>query len=97
MPAKKSQKRGGNHEHVTLDEVVSVIEKMRGVNLVALDEALERLKSLSERQSEIVVRRFFGGFEHQEIADQLEVSLSTVEKDWRIARAWLRKELSPDD
>ena len=59
-----------------------------------LDEALEQLEQLSPRQAQIVVCRFFGGLTLPEIASAIEVSLTTVEKEWRRARAWLATELS---
>lgn len=61
--------------------------------LIELDESLERLKKLSERQARIVELRFFGGLTIEETADMLNVSSATVKNDWRIARAWLSREL----
>lgn len=86
--------RGGNYQRVPLDTVVDAVENTGRVELVALDEALERLSELNARQAEVVTMRFFGGFEMAEIADTLEVSLSTVEKDWRLARAWLKTQMT---
>jgi RNA polymerase sigma factor (sigma-70 family) len=63
------------------------------VDYLDLHEALDRLAALSGRQSEVVSLRFFGGFTVPEIADLLDVSVSTVESDFRIARAWLRHQL----
>ena len=88
-----AQRRGGDMERVALDQAIDHVEKNHGVNLLSLDDALRELDALNPRQAEIVVLRFFGGFEMNEIADQLDVSLSTVEKDWRMARAWLRQQL----
>ena len=59
----------------------------------ALDEALERLTKIDERQSKVVTYRFFGGLTQQEIAEVLGVSVPTVRRDWRIARAWLSREV----
>ncbi len=61
--------------------------------LIELDESLERLKKLSERQARIVELRFFGGLTIEETADMLSVSSATVKNDWRVARAWLSREL----
>jgi len=90
---RNAAKRGGTTAPVSLDSTVEVVESKSGVNLVELDEALNDLQVANERQARIVTLRFFGGFAFPEIADQLDVSLSTVEKDWRLARLWLRRRL----
>ncbi len=72
-------------------EVISALRVSQRIDYVELHEALELLKERSERQSEIVTLRFWGGLTMQEIADHLDVSLSTVEKDWHAARAWLHR------
>ena len=93
--ARKSsaQRRGGGERPVPLDVVVHTVEEDQGVDLLALNEALDQLAEASPRQAEIVVLRFFGGLSIPEIAEHLDVSQSTVEKDWRVARAWLRGSL----
>jgi RNA polymerase sigma factor (TIGR02999 family) len=91
--ARNAQRRGGDLQRVALDHAIDHVEKHHNVNLLSLDDALEELDALNPRQAEIVVLRFFGGFEMNEIAEQLDVSLSTVEKEWRMARAWLRQQL----
>src|SRR5258708_196763 len=85
-------KRGSGNK-VDLDEAVSVIRQPQ-VDLLALNEALEKLARLNPRQSRIVELRFFGGLTEDEIAEVLEVSAITVKRDWRIARAALHSELS---
>ena len=65
----------------------------RPIDLVALDEALDRLAHLEPRQSRIVELRFFGGLNEEEIAELLKVSVPTVKRDWRVARAALHREL----
>ena len=65
----------------------------RAEEVVALDAALVKLCELSERQSLVVEYRFFGGLTHEEIAEVLNVSVPTVRRDWRIAKAWLANEL----
>jgi RNA polymerase sigma factor (TIGR02999 family) len=85
-------KRGGAVERVTLDETVWVGE--RAPDLVALDDALNTLAALDERQSRIVELKFFGGLTEDEIAEVLGVSARTVRGDWSLARAWLLRELS---
>ena len=62
-------------------------------DLLALDEALNRLKALHPRQAEIVEMRYFGGMKEEEIAEVLKVSLRTVQQNWRVARLWLYREL----
>ena len=90
---KKSQKRGGNWERVPLDITVASVEQMSGTDLLVLDDLVDRLQSLDERTARVVMLRCFAGLELTEIADQLEVSLSTIDREWRFARAWLKTEL----
>ena len=91
--AKRSDKRGGGAEQVSLDEAL-VVSPERGADLLALDEALCRLADLSPRQSRVVELRYFGGLNEEEVAEVLKVSPRTVRSDWSLARAWLRRELS---
>jgi RNA polymerase sigma-70 factor, ECF subfamily len=86
-------KRGGGAQQVSLDEAL-VVSSERGADLLALDEALERLARLNARQSRGVELRYFGGLNEEEIAEVLKVSLRTVQSDWRLARTWLYRELS---
>jgi RNA polymerase sigma factor (TIGR02999 family) len=86
-------KRGGAARRVTLDEAAEVAGQP-GADLVALDQALDDLARLDQRQSRVVEMRFFGGLKHEEIAEVLKVSVGTVRRDWSLARAWLHKELS---
>ncbi|HEX8368281.1 MAG TPA: sigma-70 family RNA polymerase sigma factor [Pyrinomonadaceae bacterium] len=91
--AKNSLKRGGEQIQITLDERIEApFEKE--TNLVALDEALQKLAKLSERQSQIVELRYFGGLSEEEIAETMKISTRTVRRDWSLARAWLYRELS---
>ena len=90
---RKAQKRGGGQAIVAFDEQFFV-QEARADELIALDEALQGLAKLSERQSKVVEYRFFGGMTGEEIADILGVSLATVRLDWRLAKAWLSRELS---
>ncbi len=91
--ARNSLKRGGEQIQITLDERIEApFEKE--TNLVALDEALQKLAKLSQRQSQIVELRYFGGLSEEEIAETLEISTRTVRRDWSLARAWLYRELS---
>jgi RNA polymerase sigma factor (TIGR02999 family) len=82
-------RRGGERKRVPLDHVVEALEK-KSIDIQSLDTALDELSGLNQRQAQVVTLRFFGGLSMEEIAQHLDVSLSTVENDFRIARAWLR-------
>ncbi len=89
---KHAIKRGGEVAFVTLD--ADAVPTVTGVDdIIELDRALERLSVLNSRQATLVECRFFGGLEFAEVARVLEVSESTVLRDWRAARAWLAREL----
>jgi RNA polymerase sigma factor (TIGR02999 family) len=90
--AHQRAKRGGEHQRVLLREDVAVSDES-SLDLLALDEAMEKLALLNERQSRIVELRFFGGLTLKEAAEVLDVSPRTVDGDWSMARAWLRREL----
>jgi RNA polymerase sigma-70 factor (ECF subfamily) len=90
---KKRQKRGGGAGRVALDDSVALAPK-REEEILALDEALERLDKLDHRQAQVVEMRFFAGMNVEEVAEVLGVSKRTVEGDWTMARAWLMRELS---
>ncbi len=92
---RKAEKRGGGQVLATFNEE-HMIREARTDELLALDEALARLEALNERQAQVVTYRFFGGLKHEEIAEVLNVSVPTVRRDWRLARAWLRRELKED-
>jgi len=89
--SKKYQKRGGGAQAVTLDEALIVAEP--GKDLVALDDALDALAKMDERKAKVVEMRFFGGLTVEETATALGVSPDTVMRDWRLAKAWLLREL----
>jgi RNA polymerase sigma factor (TIGR02999 family) len=86
-------KRGGGAAQVSLDEELIVSEE-RSAEVVALDEALSRLAAFDERKSQVVELKFFGGLSIEETAEVLGVSPGTVMRDWALARAWLRREMS---
>jgi RNA polymerase sigma factor (TIGR02999 family) len=90
---RQSQKRGGAARAVSLDQALEVSSE-RGADLVALDDALSLLASLDARQAQVVELRFFGGLSVEETAEVLKVSPGTVRRDWRMAKAWLHRELS---
>jgi RNA polymerase sigma-70 factor (ECF subfamily) len=89
------QKRGGKSIHVSFSEATS-ISYMRAKELIALDEALARLALLDQRRSQVVELRYFGGLNVQEVAEVLKISTVTVMRDWKFAKAWLRRELESD-
>ena len=86
-------KRGGGAVQVSLDEEL-VVSDERGAEVVALDDALQSLARLDERKSRLVELRFFGGLSIEETAEVLGVSPGTVMRDWTLAKAWLRREMS---
>jgi len=87
------QKRGGDATRVDLDEAL-LITPEPGANLVALDQALQRLAEVDERKSRVVELRFFGGLSVKEAAEVWKVSADTVMRDWKLAKVWLLRELS---
>ena len=90
---RRAERRQGERRRVPLDDVLESLEESHRLDLLDLDDALADLDQLNPRQAAVVVQRFFGGFTLPEIAEHLDVSLSTIEKDWRLARAWLRGRL----
>lgn len=88
---RRTAKRGGDAGRVTMSHVGDV--EPRSIDLLALDESLERLKKLDARHARIVELRFFAGCTVDEVARQLDCSRSTVEADWRAIRAWLYRDL----
>lgn len=94
--ARRSQKRGGDGFAVTL-EADALAAPVRPVELIALDEALERLAVLDTRSAEIVELRYFAGLSVEETAAVLRISTPTVKRSWRTARAWLLQEIQKHD
>jgi RNA polymerase sigma factor (TIGR02999 family) len=91
--ARDSAKRGGGWSRVSVDEL-RIAAPEAGVDLLALDEALDRLAELDAQKSKVVELRFFAGLTAEETALALGVSPSTVARDWQFARVWLQRELS---
>jgi len=85
-------KRGGGQQAVSLDEA-AVLPPLKGQDLIALDEALQRLAKIDPRKAEIVELRFFGGLSVEEAATVLKVSPFTVLRDWKLAKVWLLRDL----
>ena len=90
--AKLYAKRGGGAAKVTLDENLIVSDEPRE-DLIALNDALDALARFDERKSRVIELRFFGGLTVEEAASVLKVSPDTVMRDWRLARAWLQREM----
>jgi RNA polymerase sigma-70 factor (ECF subfamily) len=86
-------KRGGNVQQVELSEY-SLMSQAQSEELLALDDALKKLAREDGRKSKVVELRYFCGYSMEEIAEMLNVSETTVARDWRLARAWLRRELA---
>jgi RNA polymerase sigma factor (TIGR02999 family) len=89
---RQAAKRGGDVQMVPLDEANPVSQEVAG-EVLALNQALERLEQRSERQSRVVECRFFVGLTISETADVLGISPATVKRDWALASAWLRREV----
>ena len=89
-------KRGGQCAPANLDEALAVADRSNenNIDVIALDQALTRLASLDEQQVKIVELRYFGGLEVTEAAQVLGISTATVKRDWAIAKAWLKQELT---
>ena len=105
--ARHAEKRGGeNAERITLDESVLAGDSLSrrsaereggaGEDVLALDAALEKLAALDPQQAKIVELRYFGGLTVEEVAETLDISPATVKRHWTVARAFLKKELSPE-
>ncbi len=93
---KKRAKRGGGRVRLSLDDEQAPALPLDD-DLVVLDDALQRLAQLNERHARLVELRFFGGLSAAECAAILDISERTVHDDWRMARAWLRRALRPDE
>ena len=86
--AQQAEKRGGEFQKLSLDENIDV-SGQRADELVALDDALERLAEIDPKKSRVVELRFFGGLSVEETAEVLGVSAPTIKREWRMAKAWL--------
>ncbi len=87
---RSAAKRPTSNERLTIDEIDLPAAE---TDLIGLDGALERLSAISPRQARVVDLKFFAGMELEEIADVLDVARPTIVRDWRMARAWLQREL----
>ena len=87
------EKRGGHAVQVSLSEV-AVMSAEKSDELIALDDALKKLEAVDARKSHVVELRFFGGLSVEETAEFLKISPPTVARDWKLAKAWLRREIT---
>ena len=92
--SKNAVKRGAGAPEEAFDEAFFILNAA-SIDLLALDEALDRLAKIDKRKSLVVEMRFFGGLSTEESAEVLQVSSETVKRDWRLAKAWLLRELAP--
>ena len=90
---KRAQKRGGGESTVVFNEAIGVVNDQKGLDLVALDEALNRLADTDSTLSRLVELKFFGGLTIPETAEVLDVSPATVKRGWLTAKIWLRREI----
>ena len=90
------QKRGGDAQRVDFEHAL-IVGSEPETNLVALDDALQRLAEVDKRKSQVVELRFFGGLDVKETAEVMKVSPDTVMRDWKLAKVWLLRELSGDE
>jgi RNA polymerase sigma-70 factor (ECF subfamily) len=88
-----TEKRGGGRVNVSLDEVQPAVHQ-EAAEIVALHEALESLQTVDPRKSKVVEMRYFGGLSVEETAEAMGVSVRTVNRDWRLARSWLIREIN---
>jgi len=93
--SKARLKRGGGKRRVDFDKLVVAVDAP-GDDILALDQALQRFESLYPREHRIVMLRFFAGMTNEQTSRAIDVPLRTVERDWRFARAWLRKALEEE-
>lgn len=95
--ARGARKRGGGDLRITLEEDVLLLESQmpnQAARLIAIDDALESLFKIDPRKAQVVELRFFGGLSVEEMAEVLKISPQSVKRDWKLARAWLLKELA---
>ena len=90
---RRNLKRGGGVQHVSLEDT-AIVGGARAADLIALDDALNKLAKLDGRKAEVVEMRFFGGLSVEKTAEVLKVSSVTVMRDWSTAKAWLYRELT---
>jgi RNA polymerase sigma factor (TIGR02999 family) len=91
---KHRNKRGGNDAKVSLEETVLISTEEKGIDLIALDEALTRLAKIDPQQARVVELRYFGDLGLDETAEALNISRATVAREWNTAKLWLHREMT---
>ena len=91
---RKREKRGGAVEDLPIEEAFAIVSREKSVDLIALDEALNKLAKFDERQAKVVELRYFSGLSIDETAEVLNVSNVTIRRDWNMAKAWLHQEIT---
>jgi len=91
---KYREKRGGNAEHVPIDDFDIAAPNGNEEEALAVNEALDRLAAQDARKAEVVKLRYFVGFSFEEVAEALEISIPTAKREWAYARAWLHQEIA---
>src|SRR5262245_58414060 len=93
----KAAKRGGGDLKLSLDDAIGTADKQeKDFDLLALNDALDRLAEIDERKSQLVELRFFAGLSNEETAEVMGISLTTFKREWRMTKAWLHCELEGD-
>lgn len=87
-------KRGGEAEKLPLEEEILVVSHDKSADLIALDDALENLAKIDPQKAKIVELRYFGGLSIEETAEVMEVSVPTINRQWRMAKAWLHSQIA---
>ncbi len=90
---KQRDKRGGDDIKLSLSEATAVAAKEKSVDLIALDEALDKLAERDAQQARVVELRYFSGLSLDETAEAMHISRATVARDWQMAKAWLLREI----
>jgi len=89
-----AEKRGGDADKLPLEEEILVVSHEKSADLIALDDALQALAEFDEQKAKIVELRYFGGLSIEETAEVMGVSVPTINRQWRMAKAWLHAELA---
>ncbi len=88
-----ADKRGGDARFIPLNES-DAVTNAQSTDLLALNEALDRLATLNARQAQIIEMKFFGGLTNEEIAEAMDISIATLEREWRVAKSWMRSQFT---
>ena len=88
-----AEKRGGDAEVLPIEEEILIVSHDKSAELIALDDALRQLAAMDERKAKIVELRYFGGLSIEETAEVLGLSVPTINREWRMAKAWLYSEI----